>query len=151
MADQRNFVSPYGGNERRQPAAVRVYREASMAPAPHDVNLPSPIVAQQSIVSSAKDRAWAFNISTAGLAAIFGFGGLLIAVAGWGVPLVSVAALTVFALVAAGMWLIAWVWFNAASPDGIGLLTVLLHYRLLRHEQRARLDRIDSMMGRDEQ
>jgi hypothetical protein len=36
-----------------------------------------------------------------------------------------------------------------ASPDGIGLIGVLLQYRLLRHEQRARIDRIDSMMDGD--
>ena len=47
-----------------------------------------------------------------------------------------------------GVWLAAWVWHMSASPDGIGLWQVLLHYRLLRHEQRARLERIQRELDR---
>jgi hypothetical protein len=60
-----------------------------------------------------------------------------------------VATLATFFALAGVVWLAAWFWYNAASPDGIGLIGVLLHYRLLRHEQRARLERIDAMMEDD--
>jgi hypothetical protein len=106
-------------------------------------------VEPESVAVSETDRAVAFNVSTAGLAVIVGIGGLLLAVVGWQVPLLSVSALAVFFGVAAVIWFGAWLFHNMASPDGIGLIGVLLQYRLLRHEQRARIDRIDSMMDGD--
>ena len=136
-----NFVSPApfvsGGRHPIAPAE------------PQEVILRAP-VEPETVAISEVDRAVAFNISTAGLAAIVGAGGLFLAVVGWKVPLLSVTALAIFFGLAALIWLFAWLFHSLASPDGIGLLGVLLQYRLLRHEQRARLDRIDAMMDGDE-
>ena len=41
-------------------------------------------------------------------------------------------------------WLVAYLWHVWASPDGVVLWQVLLHYRLLAREQKARLRRMDS-------
>jgi hypothetical protein len=71
-----------------------------------------------------------------------GFVALLGAVTLAGVPLVSGAALLILFGVFGAVWLVAWIWHMSASPDGVTLWQVLLHYRLLRHEQRARLERM---------
>lgn len=134
-----------------EPAPIRPWRQPISPPPPpaaHEIILPVEPKGAGAAVSET-DRAIAFNISTAGLALIVGLGGLLVAVAGWKVPLLSVTALAIFFGLAALIWAAAWLFHAAASPDGIGLISVLLQYRLLRHEQRARLDRIDSMMERD--
>lgn len=144
MMNERNFVTPYSEDESRLARAVRVYHDP--APAAEAMQLSAPVATQQIVKTDARDRAVGFNISTAGLAGLVALGGTLITVAGWGVPLLSVATLATFFALAAVVWLAAWFWYNAASPDGIGLIGVLLHYRLLRHEQRARLERIDAMM-----
>ena len=146
--NERNFVAPCTEDESRLSRAVRVYHDPATAitPAPETMHLPAPVATQQTVRTSAVDRAKGFNISTAGLAGLVALGGTLITVAGWGVPLLSVATLATFFALAGVVWLAAWFWYNAASPDGVGLIGVLLHYRLLRHEQRARLERIDAMM-----
>jgi hypothetical protein len=127
-----------------------VRRVEILPPEPGAVDLRSPVEIRQELRTSAVDRAKGFNISTAGLAAMVGVGGVLLAVVGWQMPLFSLTALTTFFTLAMGVWLIAWAWYNLASPDGVGVLSVLLQYRLLRHEQRARLDRIDAMMDGEE-
>jgi hypothetical protein len=139
---KHNYVEAY-------PVPV-VRRVEILPPEPGAVDLRAPVEIRQELRTSAVDRAKGFNISTAGLAAMVGVGGVLLAVVGWQMPLFSLAALTTFFTLAMGVWLIAWAWYNLASPDGVGVLSVLLQYRLLRHEQRARLDRIDAMMGDDE-
>ena len=146
--NERNFVAPCTEDESRLSRAVRVYHDPATAitPARDQMQLPSPVETRQIVKTDARDRAIGFNISTAGLAAIVALGGTLITVAGWGVPILSVATLATFFALAAVVWAGAWFWYNAASPDGVGLIGVLLHYRLLRHEQRARLERIDAMM-----
>jgi hypothetical protein len=146
--NERNFVAPCTEDESRLSRAVRVYHDPATAitPARDQMQLPSPVETRQIVKTDARDRAVGFNISTAGLAAIVALGGTLITVAGWGVPILSVATLATFFALAAVVWAGAWFWYNAASPDGVGLIGVLLHYRLLRHEQRARLERIDAMM-----
>ena len=146
--NERNFVAPCTEDESRLSRAVRVYHDPATAitPARDQMQLPSPVETRQIVKTDARDRAVGFNISTAGLAAIVALGGTLITVAGWGVPILSVATLATFFALAGVVWAGAWFWYNAASPDGVGLIGVLLHYRLLRHEQRARLERIDAMM-----
>ena len=148
--NEHNFVTPYSEDEGRLARAVRVYHDpAAITPAPEAMHLPTPVETRQIVKTDARDRAIGFNISTAGLAGLVALGGTLITVAGWGVPLLSVATLATFFALAGVVWLAAWFWYNAASPYGIGLIGVLLHYRLLRHEQRARLERIDAMMEDD--
>lgn len=131
-----------------QPAPIQPWRQPIAPATPQEVILRAP-VEPEAVAVSETDRAIAFNISTAGLAAIVGVGGLLLAVVGWKVPLLSVTALAIFFGVAAVIWFGAWLFHSAASPDGIGLIGVLLQYRLLRYEQRARQDRIDAMLEGD--
>ena len=147
MNDDRSYTrgTPTHNNYVEPAPIVRPWRQEITPATPQEVILRAP-VEPESVAVSETDRAVAFNISTAGLAVIVGIGGLLLAVVGWQVPLLSVSALAIFFGLAAVIWFGAWMFHNAASPDGIGLIGVLLQYRLLRYEQRARLDRIDAMM-----
>lgn len=95
---RQNFVEP-------APIVVRPWR--SEPAAPQEVILRAP-VEPEAVAVSETDRAVAFNISTAGLALIVGLGGLLLAVVGWKVPLLSVTALAVFFGFAALIWAGAW-------------------------------------------
>lgn len=131
-----------------EPAPIQPWRQQIAPATPQEVILRAP-VEPEAVAVSETDRAVAFNISTAGLALIVGLSGLLVAAVGWKVPLLSVTALAIFFGIAALIWFGAWLFHAAASPDGIGLIGVLLQYRLLRYEQRARHERIDSMLRED--
>ena len=87
------------------------------------------------------DRSRGFVLATAPLAAATGFVVLLIAIAAFGVPVLSVMAL----LVALGgftvAWLIAYAHHVWVSPDGALLAHVLLAWTYLRREQAERIKR----------
>lgn len=127
----------------------QVRRVEILPPQHSEIQLAQPAQTVQRLQTSHVDRARGFNISTSGLALLVGTGGVLMAAVGWSMPLLSLPALALFFSLAMFVWAGAWLWFNLASPDGVSVLSVLLHYRLLRHEQKSRLDRIDSMMDGD--
>lgn len=107
------------------------------------IDAPLPVQTVQKLATSHVDRAKGFSIVSIPLAAGVGFGGLLLAVGVFSVPIFSMAALLTLFLAFLGTWLAAFLWYQSASPDGIGLWTVLLHYRLLSREQKARLRRME--------
>lgn len=113
------------------------------APAPMQIDAPLPVQTVQRLATSHVDRAKGFTIKALPLSVAVGVGGLLIAVGiGW-VPLASMGALLVLFLAFLVTWLAAFVWSESASPDGVTLWQVLLHYRLLSREQKARLQRME--------
>lgn len=124
-----------------------------IVPEPADIipstpHLPALAYAPRQVVnlqSSHSDRARGFLMATAPLAGVLALGVLALAVALWHVPLLSGAAVLIILAGMAVTWLIAWLWYTAASPDGATLVSVLLQYRLLRHEQKARLERLAQM------
>lgn len=87
------------------------------------------------------DRAKGFSIATAPLAAATGFVVLLIGIAAFGIPLLSVAALLLalggFSLV----WLVAYVAHVLISADGALFVHVLMGWGYLRREQKERFKR----------
>ena len=93
------------------------------------------------------DRARGFQLATVPVALAFGVGALIVALVGWSIPMFSLAALGVFWVAFLAWWLIGWAIHHIASPDGVALLSAILGYRYLRHEQRERLGR---MKGRGE-
>ena len=131
-----SFVAP-------GPMPTAIVRRMPEAQQPIVLDTPLPVAQQIRMVTSHEDRARGFTLVSLPLATAVGVGGLLLAIGLFRVPLWSMGALLVLFLAFLGTWLLAWLWFTAASPDGIGLMQVLLHYRLLRHEQRARLRRMD--------
>jgi len=88
------------------------------------------------------DRARGFQLATVPIALAFGAGALIVAVAGWSVPVLSVGALVTFWLGFLAWWLIGWAIHHIVSPDGVALLSAILGYRYVRHEQRERLGRM---------
>lgn len=132
-----NFVTAYGPGERPK-QVIRRYEPPIM-----EIMAPTPVRTEQRLATSHVDRAKGFSIVSLPLAAGVGLGGLLLAVGLFQVPIFSMAAVLVLFLAFLATWLVAWLWYQSASPDGVALWTVLLHYKLLRHEQRARLQRME--------
>lgn len=133
----QNFVTPYGPGETPKPIIRR------MDPLPMQIDAPMPVQTVQRMTTSHVDRAKGFSIVSIPLAVGVGVGGLLIAVGMGAVPLFSMGALLVLFLAFLATWLIAYIWHQSASPDGVGLWQVMLHYRLLSREQKARLRRME--------
>lgn len=101
-----------------------------------------PVQTVQTVTTSHEDRAKGFSITTIPLAAGVGFVAFLAAVGLAGVPWLSWSALLVLFGVFAAVWAGAYFWHTLASPDGATILSIVLSYRYVRHEQRARLDRL---------
>jgi hypothetical protein len=87
------------------------------------------------------DRSKGFQIATLPISIAFGVGALVVAVVGYSVPVLSLGALAVFWLAFLGWWLLGWAIHHLASPDGVALLSAILMYRIVRHEQRERIKR----------
>ena len=131
-----NYVAP-------DPAPIVPRRVDVLPPAqPHELQHAQPVQTVQRLDTSHVDRARGFTIASVPLAAALGLVAFLVAVALFGVPWLSGVALVVLFGVFGLVWLVAWLWYQSASPDGVALFQVLLGYRLLRHEQRARLERM---------
>jgi len=129
-----NFVDPGP-----RPAAPVVYVEERGELAP----MPAPgATSHVELRTTYTDRARGFQLATVPIALAFGAGALIVAVAGWSVPVLSVGALVTFWLGFLAWWLIGWAIHHIASPDGVALLSAILGYRYLRHEQRERLGRM---------
>lgn len=132
-----NFVAPY---REPPPQVVEVenWRELPSAP----ITPPMPH-------SNYTDRARGFSLATAPLAAATGFVVLLIGIAAFGVPLLSVAALLLalggFSLV----WLVAYVAHVFVSADGALFVHVLMGWGYLRREQRERFKRYGLLKGHE--
>lgn len=130
LARGRTFVDP-GPKETR----ITVLPPAELTPM-----LPTATTAVE-LRTTYADRARGFQVATVPIAVAFGVGALIVAVVGWAVPVVSVAALAVFWLAFLAWWLGGWLIHTLVSPDGIALLQAVLGYKYLRHEQKARLRR----------
>lgn len=109
-----------------------------------------PVQTVQNVTTSHQDRARGFNLATIPLAAVVGLVALLAALGLFGVPWLSWSALLILFGVFAGVWLVAYTWHTLASPDGATVLSILLSYRYVRHEQRARLDRLAAWESDDD-
>ena len=139
IKQQRNFVPAYAPGE---PSKLPVQR-GEMLQQRQAIELAPSVFTTQQVSTNHVDRARGFTIVSIPLAAGVGFGGLLLAVGLFAVPLFSMAALLTLFLAFLGTWLAAFLWYQSASPDGIGLWTVLLHSRLLSREPKARLRRME--------
>ena len=122
--------------QRRPPALVGEV----LPPMMHDTR--PPVQTLQTVTTSHTDRAKGFTITSIPLALAVGFVAFLAAIGLAGVPWMSWSALLILFGVFAGVWLVAYTWHELASPDGATILSIVLSYRYVRHEQRARLDRM---------
>jgi hypothetical protein len=122
-----NFVAPY---PRERAEIVEVMRELPQAP----ITPPMPH-------SGHIDRATGFSIATMPLAAATGFVVLLIGIAAFGVPVLSVVALLLALGGFALTWLIAYIAHVFVSPEGALVIHVLSGWAYLKREQRERIKR----------
>ena len=95
------------------------------------------------------DRSVGFQVATVPISIAFGVGALVVAIVGYSVPVLSVAALAVFWVAFLAWWLIGWLIHHIASPDGIALVQSLLMYRYIRNEQKERLRYYDCLRARN--
>jgi hypothetical protein len=125
------------------PAPSAPIRITRIEPPEEQELAPAPVAqVQQLVKTSETDRAKGFTIATVPLAATTGIvAGILAATLG-GVPVVSGALLATVFTVFAATWGLAYAWNQSTSPGGLGLWTIWLHYRLLRFEQKARIERM---------
>ena len=91
--------------------------------------------AQSEVTGSYTDRAKGFALVVNSLGVTLGGLGVIVAVAGWGVPLLSVAALAWFGSLYAATWLIAYVVHVFVSAEGAAWVHVLRGWAWLDREQ----------------
>jgi hypothetical protein len=130
---QHNFVAP-------APAA-RLPVKIEVLP-PEQQIAPAASVASE-VHGSYQDRAKGFQIVTVPIALAFGGGSALVALLGFGVPLLSLPMLGVFWFAFLLWWLAGWLIHHLFSADGVALLHTLKGWQYLEREQRARLKRYD--------
>ena len=94
--------------------------------------------AQSNVTGSYIDRAKGFVAVTNGLGVTLGGLGVIVAVAAWGVPVLSVAALAWFGSLYAATWFVAYVFHVLVSAEGAAWIHVLRAWGWLDREQRHR-------------
>ncbi len=125
-----------------QPQPRRPALQGDVLPPEHQVNAPMPVRTAATVTGDYKNRAEGFRIAMLPVAIVAGVLAVTAAVGLAGVPFLSFTALLWFFTAFCLTWLIGFVLHTWVSPDGTALTMVLLHYRLLRAEQAARLDRM---------
>ena len=143
--DGRAQYLPVKTPQRRPPAL-----QGEILPPMHQEARP-PVQTLQTVTTSHQDRAKGFTLTTVPLAAVVGLVALLAALGLFGVPWLSWSALLILFGVFAAVWAGAYFWHTLASPDGATILSIFLSYRYVRHEQRARLDRLAEWSDDDAQ
>ena len=121
---------------RRQPL------QGDIMPPVHQVDTPMPVRTAAMLTGDYRNRAEGFRIAMLPVAVVAGVLAVVAAVGLAGVPFLSFTALLWFFTAFCLTWLIGFGMHTWVSPDGTALTMVLLHYRLLRNEQDARLDRM---------
>lgn len=103
------------------------------------VRVVAPSVQQQVILkTSYVDRARAFNVKVRWLAVPVSIAAALLAYVGVGIPVLSIRMLTVISCSYMATWLIAFIWSELTSADGVSLLHTIMGWNYLRREQRER-------------
>lgn len=125
-----------------QPQPRRPALTGDVLPPMHQVDTPMPVRTQAVVQGDYRNRAEGFRIAMLPVAVVAGVLAVVAAVGLAGVPFLSFATLLWFFSAFCMTWLIGFGMHQWISPDGTALTAVLLHYRLLRAEQRARLDRM---------
>jgi hypothetical protein len=121
-----NFVAP------DNPPKVEILRPTDLPPAP--ISEPYPL-------SSYRDRSHGFVLATMPLAAATGFVVLLIGIAGFGVPVLSVAALLLALAGFTVAWLCAYIVHTMVSSEGALFIHVIHMWAYLKREQAERIKR----------
>ena len=125
-----------------QPQVRRMPLQGDIMPPEHQVSTPMPVQTKQVLAGDYKNRAEGFRVAMLPVAIVAGVLSTVAAVALFSVPLLSGAVLAWFLTAFCVTWLIGFALHTWVSPDGTALTMTILHYKLLRNEQDARLDRL---------
>ena len=125
-----------------QPQVRRPALQGDIMPPEHQVNTPLPVQTKQVLTGDYRNRAEGFRTAMLPVAIVAGILAVVAAVGLFGVPFLSWTALLWFFTLFCLTWMAGFGLHTWVSPDGTALTMVLLHYRLLRNEQDARLDRL---------
>jgi hypothetical protein len=109
---------------------------------PHQLAPSNVVQTVQKVETSEVDRAKGFNLAVAPLAGIAGLVAAVIAAGMFSVPVWSGLFLVVLFGTFAATWTVAYFWNQITSVGGLGLMTIIFHYRILRYEQKDRLRRM---------
>ncbi len=120
-----------------------VPKRVDILPPEHVVDMPMPAAVQSVTRGSHLDRAQGFRHAMMPVAVVAGALGAIAGMALFGVPLLSFALLLWFMTVFCVTWLCGYALFTLTSADGVALITAIGMLRLLRHEQRARIRRME--------
>lgn len=131
QGDLQTYVAPCAPGELRAP----ITRYEPVLPTEL---LPPASVAHVELRTTYLDRSKGFQLATLPVSLAFGIGALIVAIAGYSVPVLSVSALAVFWLAFLAWWLLGWAIHHIVSPDGVALIHALLGWRLLYREQAER-------------
>lgn len=117
---------------------LEIYQPADVPALP-----PSTAMQESRVAGTYRDRAEGFQVATVPIAVAFGVGVAIVAIVGFGTPVFSISALTVFWLAFLAWWLAGWLIHNLLSPDGVAFLHTILGWRYIYREQRERMRRYD--------
>lgn len=133
--------------QRRPPSFVepgpKLLQGDVLPPAYELPTMAAPATTEARVNGSYADRARGFQIVSVPVALAFGAGSGLVALLGFGVPLLSLPMLAVFWLAFLAWWLLAWALHLLFSADGVALVHTLRGWAYLEREQRARLKRYE--------
>lgn len=129
---ERNFVAPL---PERRPVKIEVL--------PPEQQLTPAATSSSEVSGSYQDRAKGFQVATLPISIAFGGGSALVALLGFGVPLLSLPMLGVFWIAFLGWWIVGWLIHHIFSADGVALLHTVKGWQYLEREQRARLRRYE--------
>lgn len=124
----KNFVAPLPADRTPTQEPVQAY---PMAIVPHS---PSNTTSVE-LRTTYRDRAEGFTTATMPVATVAGVLSGIVAIVGFSVPALSLAALVWIFAGFCITWLFAWFWFNLASPDGVALIHTALGWLFLFREQ----------------
>lgn len=127
----RNFVAPVPVERTPTQEPVQAY---PMAIVPHSPSNTTSV----DLRTTYKDRAEGFTIATFPVAVVAGVLSGIVAIVGFSVPALSLAALVWIFSGFCMTWLVAYTWHNLASPDGVALVHTVLGWIFLFTEQKHR-------------
>lgn len=124
----RNFVAPL------PPPVSSTFADWQPAQ-PHELTTQHSVAQIVNVSTSYTDRARGFAIQTGILSVVVGILAIVAAVALFKQPLLTFWILVWFFTGFAAVWIAAFFWDKATSPDGIALFQVFGGFRLIRREQ----------------
>jgi hypothetical protein len=96
---------------------------------PLNIHIPQQSTMTVDVRTSYRDRAEGFVIETHRFGLVVGGLAALVAVVGWGYPILTIGTLLIFGLWYGLVWLVAWLFHRIISPEGLALFNAVMMWR----------------------